>query len=46
VNTEKKKYWEVAPVECYVKPLGHAKIQCKSNDEFETLVEKYFGIGP
>jgi hypothetical protein len=41
-----KKYWEVAPTVCWVKPLGHAKIQCKTDDEFEELVDRYFGIGP
>ena len=30
---------------CYVKPRGHEKIQCKNSDEFEQLVDKYFGIG-
>jgi hypothetical protein len=37
---------EVTPASCWVKPLGHAKIQCKSSDEFEELADKYFGIGP
>jgi hypothetical protein len=44
-NPEHKKYWEVVPLECYVKPLGSDKTFCHSANEFETLVEKYFGIG-
>jgi len=36
---------EVAPAECYVKPRGQAEITCKSSDEFEELIDKYFGIG-
>jgi hypothetical protein len=45
INTEKKKFWEVAPMECNVKPRGGEPITCKSSDEFEQLVDKYFGIG-
>jgi hypothetical protein len=41
VNSENK-----TPVACWVKPLGQKKIQCKTDDEFEELVDKYFGIGP
>jgi hypothetical protein len=44
VNTQKKKYWEVAPMECKVKPRGKAEITCKSSAEFEGLIEKYFGV--
>jgi hypothetical protein len=45
INTQGKKYWEVAPTECTVKPRGQANIICKSSEEFESLVDKYFGIG-
>lgn len=40
-----RKYWEVAPMECSVKPRGQDEISCKSSDEFERLVDKHFGIG-
>jgi hypothetical protein len=43
MNTEKKKGW-VEPLECYVKPRGQEQINCKSSDEFDRLVDKYFGI--
>ena len=45
VNAENKKYWEVTPEECMVKPRGQTEITCKSSAEFEELVDKYFGIG-
>jgi hypothetical protein len=45
INTQQKKFWEVAPMECSVKPRGGEPITCKSSDEFEQLVDKYFGIG-
>jgi hypothetical protein len=45
INSQKKKYWEVAPMECDVKPRGQPEIVCKSSDEFEELIDKYFGIG-
>jgi hypothetical protein len=31
------------PHVCEVEPIGHDKIYCKTEDEFETLVMKYFG---
>jgi hypothetical protein len=40
-----KKYWEVKPIECSVKPAGGEKIYCKTTQEFEDAVEKYFGLG-
>lgn len=40
-----KKAWEVPPITCFVKPLGQKNIDCKSEDEFNELVEKHFGIG-
>lgn len=45
INSQKKYDWEVAPAECDVKPRGQAEITCKSSDEFEELIDKYFGIG-
>jgi hypothetical protein len=39
-----KKYWEVKPVDCSVKPRGQPEITCKDSDEFEQLVDKYFGV--
>jgi hypothetical protein len=45
INPEKKKAWEVAPMECSVKPRGQDEVPCTSPEEFEKLVDKYFGIG-
>ncbi len=45
VNAQGKKYWEVEPMECEVQPIGRGKVFCKSSDEFDTLVDTYFGIG-
>jgi hypothetical protein len=45
MNLEGKKAWEVAPTMCSVKPRGQSEITCKSEDEFVSLVDKYFGIG-
>lgn len=45
INSENKKYWEVAPMECTVTPRGQEEILCKSSGEFEKLIDKYFGIG-
>jgi hypothetical protein len=44
VNAQNKKYWEVAPWACAVYPRGQPEIRCKSSDEFDALVDKYFGI--
>ncbi len=40
-----KKAWEVEPTECWVKPRKQDKITCKAQDEFDSLVDKNFGIG-
>jgi hypothetical protein len=40
-----KKYWEVKPTDCNVKPPGQDEITCTSSEEFHKLVDKYFGIG-
>src|SRR6266581_7715200 len=34
-NATKKKYWEIAPMMCVVKPRGQAQIECKSSEEFD-----------
>jgi hypothetical protein len=44
-SQEGKKYWEVKPTECSVKPVNGKKIICESTEEFEDLVDKYFGLG-
>jgi len=45
INSQSKKYWEVTPIECRVLPRGQEAMNCKSSDEFEALIDKYFGIG-
>jgi hypothetical protein len=45
INSQGKPYQEVAPTDCTVKPRGQPAITCKSSEEFESLVDKYFGIG-
>jgi hypothetical protein len=40
-----KKYWEVKPTMCHVKPINGEKITCESTEEFESLVDKHFGLG-
>jgi hypothetical protein len=32
------------PHACSVKPIGQKEIYCKTEDEFEALIMKYFGI--
>jgi hypothetical protein len=32
------------PVWCSVEPRGQDKVTCKSEHEFDTLIEKYFGL--
>jgi hypothetical protein len=32
------------PYECQVKPLGQKQIDCKTEEEFDVLAMKYFGI--
>jgi hypothetical protein len=52
-NRDYATYWwssdknnvDVAPSRCDVKPRGQPEITCKSSEEFNSLVEKYFGIG-
>jgi hypothetical protein len=45
INSEGKPYQEVAPTDCSVKPRGQPSITCRSFEEFEALVDEYFGIG-
>jgi hypothetical protein len=45
INTQKKKYWEVEPLDCSVSPRDSDKVTCKSAYEFDRLIDKYFGIG-
>jgi len=45
INSEGKPYYEVPPTDCSVKPRGQPSIDCKSSEEFHSLVDKYFGIG-
>jgi hypothetical protein len=45
MNLEGKKFWEVKPTECWVKPRKQEKMSCESEDAFASLVDKYFGIG-
>ena len=45
INAQGLKYWEVDPTECVVKPRGQAEVNCRSEDEFDRLIDEYFGIG-
>jgi hypothetical protein len=45
MNLEGKKFWEVKPTTCSVKPRKQEEITCKTEEEFDSLVDKYFGIG-
>jgi hypothetical protein len=44
VNANGKKFWEVKPMECKVLPPKIEPITCQSDDEFNALVEKWFGV--
>ena len=44
VNNSGKKYWEVKPLECEVHPQQQPTAYCNSSDEFNELVEKWFGV--
>lgn len=39
-----KEYWQVKPTMCTVRPPGLPSVTCTSDDEFDELVEKYFGL--
>jgi len=45
ISEKGKKFWEVKPMECWVKPIGGTKADCVSSEEFEAAVEKNFGLG-
>ena len=38
-----KKYWEVAPLECWILSETGEKRQCKSGEQFDKEVEAYMG---
>jgi hypothetical protein len=38
MNTDKKKYWEVAPLVCDVKPRNAEESFCHSDEEFASLL--------
>ena len=40
-----KKYWEVKPFICNVKPINGSKALCTTTEEFENLVDRLFGLG-
>jgi hypothetical protein len=40
-----KRYWEVKPTTCNVKPINKEKTYCKTTEEFEDLVDRLFGLG-
>jgi len=40
-----KFFWDVKPVQCDIKPIGSPKQVCSSTEEFEALVDKFFGLG-
>ena len=44
INSEGKKFWEVAPTECEIDIPGNPDQHCKSDTEFDELTEHYFGI--
>ncbi|MGD0825511.1 MAG: hypothetical protein ABR908_13060 [Terriglobales bacterium] len=47
-NHDYATYWrsssDAAPSRCEVKPRGRPEIKCKSSEEFDSLVERYFGL--
>jgi hypothetical protein len=45
ISVKGKKFREVKPMECSVRPLNGKKIICESTEEFENLVDKHFGLG-
>ncbi len=45
MNYSGKKYWEVKPSECELHPLQQPAVYCESSEEFNGLVEKWFGVG-
>jgi hypothetical protein len=45
VSETGKKYWEVKPMICWVKPIGESKSTCSTTEEFESVVDKLFGLG-
>jgi hypothetical protein len=44
VNAHNKQAWEVAPTTCQIQIPGKPVEYRKSSDEFDQLVDKYFGV--
>jgi hypothetical protein len=44
LNYDGKKYWEVKPAQCEVHPQQQPTVYCQSSEEFNDLVEKWFGV--
>lgn len=44
INSQNKKYWEVAPSTCEIHIPGKPVEKCSSAEEFNELTEKYFGV--
>jgi hypothetical protein len=44
MNYSHKKYWEIKPTECEAHPQQQPTVYCQSSEEFNDLVEKWFGV--
>jgi hypothetical protein len=44
INSENKKFYEVAPSVCEIEIPGKPQQLCKSDTEFDELTEQYFGV--
>lgn len=44
VNSQGKKFWEVAPSQCEITIPGKPAEECKVDTQFDELVDKYFGV--
>lgn len=44
MNPERKKFWEVPPSMCRLTLPSGEDVDCKSSDEFDSLVEDSFGL--
>lgn len=45
INTKGQKYWEGKPFVRKLRPPNADEILCKSQNEFDYLIDKHFGIG-
>jgi len=43
-NYSGKRYWEIRPTQCELYPQQQPTVYCQSSDEFNDLVEKWFGL--